>query len=158
MKKKILIIVSIIVAILIVVGVIHLAITYTKPIKTIKFYERQTHQYFDSRNYSNGQYIIESDKEFKVFKKRYDDPIKEKMNFDKNVLFIKTEPANSSSITKKLKRVGTKDNKLIFTIKTKTPKNVTDDIAFWYYVAVISKDEIQGLDLTDWSKPSRVKE
>lgn len=158
MKKKIIIICAILLAILIIIEVIHLALTYSKPIKTIKYYERQTHQYYDSKNFSNNQYIIDSDKEFTAFKKRYDDPIKEKMDFDKNMLFIKVEPASSGSVTKTLKRVGIKDNKLVFRIKTKTPKNCTDDIAFWYFVAVISKENLKGINLTEWKEPSKVKE
>ena len=82
MKKKIIIIGLLLLAILIIIEVIHLALTYSKPIKNIKYYERQTHQYYDSKNFSNNQYIINSDKEFKAFKERYDDPIKEKMDFD----------------------------------------------------------------------------
>ncbi len=160
MKKKKIISYTImtLVAILIVGGVIYLYLTYVDPIKGIKFYERQTHQYYDSQNYSNAHYMIDSKEEFKVFKKRYDNPIKEKMNFDKDILFIQTIPTRSSSIKMKLKRVGIKDEKLVFRIKTKTPKIQTDDIAFWYFVAVIPKEKLKGIDLSNWQHPSKVKE
>ena len=160
MKKKKIISYTImtLVALLIVGGVVYLYLTYVNPIKGIKFYERQTHQYYDSQNYSNAHYMIDSKEEFKVFKKRYGDPIKEKMNFDKDILFIQTISTRSSSIKMKLKRVGIKDEKLVFRIKTKTPKNQTDDIAFWYFVAVIPKDKLKGIDLSDWKHPSKVKE
>jgi hypothetical protein len=160
MKKKKIISYTImtLVAILIVGGVIYLYLTYVDPIKGIKFYERQTHQYYDSQNYSNAHYMIDSKEEFKVFKKRYDNPIKEKMNFDKDILFIQTIPTRSSSIKMKLKRVGIKDEKLVFRIKTKTPKIQTDDIAFWYFVAVIPKEKLKEIDLSDWQHPSKVKE
>jgi len=160
MKKKKIISYTImtLVAILIVGGVVYLYLTYVDPIKGIKFYERQTHQYYDSQNYSKAHYMIDSKEEFKVFKKRYDDPIKEKMNFDKDILFIQTIPTRSSSIKMKLKRVGIKDEKLVFRIKTKSPKNQTDDIAFWYFVAVIPKDKLKGIDLSNWQHPSKVKE
>ncbi len=160
MKKKIIISYSImaLVAILIIGGVVYLYSTYVDPIKGIKFYERQTHQYYDNYNHANAHYMIDSKDEFKVFKKRYDDPIKEKINFDKEILFIQTIPKRSSSIQMKLKRVGIKDDKLVFKIKTKTPKNQTDDIAFWYFVAVVPKEKLKGVDISDWRHPSIVKE
>ena len=156
MKRKILIGFLIVLAVALIVLIIFL-LTRPEEMKDIKYYERQTHQYYDNKGFADNTFLIDSEKEFNIFKKQYDDPIKEKMDFNKDLLFIQVKPASSGSIMMKLKKVIIKNNQIVFKIKEKKPKDLADDIAFWYFVAVIPKERTKQYDLSNWHKISKVK-
>ena len=156
MKRKIFIGFLVVLAIALIVFIIFL-LTRPEEMKDIKYYEKQTHQYYDKKGFADNTFLIDSEKEYNIFKKQYDTPIDEKVNFEKDLLFIQVKPASSGSIMMKLKKVVIKKDQIVFQIKEKTPKKVTDDIAFWYFVAVIPRDKAAQYDLSNWHKISKVK-
>lgn len=150
MKKKLLIILMVIV--ILIGGIIYFA---AKEKKIIKF-ELQTSEYFSNKP-KEYKYVITSEEELDKFYEIYSD----KLNIDKkylndNTIFIEVYQTNSGGIEKNLKKITFENNKVNFIIDTKSPRIVTNDMAFWYVVGIIPNNKLTDLNLDDWSKPSDV--
>ena len=118
-----------------------------------KIFERQTHQYF-GREY-NKQYFIDSDDDYRAFRDVYRTDLEiDDYDLSKYSVFIKTESEGSGSTRKVLNRVYVDNNKLLFDISTDRALIGTDDMVYWYFVAIIDKDQLINLDLSDWKRPS----
>lgn len=121
----------------------------------ITFYELKTHEYF--RGVSNGKYYINSLKELRSFYSLYSNEISiDEDKLSDNTFFIETIEVPSGSISIKLSDVNFNNNKVNFVIDRITPEICTDDMAFWYLVAIIPNNMLDSVDISDWKKPSIV--
>lgn len=121
----------------------------------ITFYELQTHEYFSVVN--NGKYYINSLNELKKFYSLYSNKISiDEDKLSGNTFFIETIEVPSGSISIKLTDVNLNNKKVNFIIDKNTPEIGTDDMAFWYLVAIIPNDMLKNIDISDWKKPSMV--
>lgn len=119
-------------------------------------YELQTHEYFASLP-STDSYIIDSKAELHKFYAIYSEALNVKEDDLKdNTYFIKVASVSSGSIKMKLSDVNLDNNKVNFIIDKETPEIGTDDMAFWYFVAIIPNSKLKNLDLSEWHKPSEV--
>ena len=84
-----------------------------------------------------------------------------KLDIDKNYLennsiFIQVEEVESGSVQMKLSSVSFDSNTINFSIDRNSPEIGTDDMAFWYFVAIIPNNKLNNLNLNNWSKPSEI--
>lgn len=119
-------------------------------------YELQTHEYFsDVPDVYN--YFIDSESELNVFYNIYSDNLNINKNYLKNnSIFIQVSQASSGSTMMKLSSVTFDNNTVNFIVDKSSPKIGTDDMAFWYLVAIIPKEQLNNLNLSDWNKPSEI--
>ncbi len=121
----------------------------------ITFYELQTHEYFSG--ISDGKYYINSSDELKKFYSLYSDKISiDEDKLSGNTFFIETIQVGSGSISISLSDVNLNNKKVNFVIDKNTPENGTDDMAFWYLVAIIPNNMLKGIDISEWNRPSMV--
>ena len=114
----------------------------------------QTSEYYS--DLENTKYIINSNEELKVFKSNFKGDLKLAKNvFDKNIVFVQVEEVPSSGIQKEFVDVLLEDD-ITFIIKTNSEGTLTDDMALWYYVAVIPFTELTNVNYSDWVYPSAV--
>ena len=120
-------------------------------------YELQTHEYFSNKpNVDN--YFIDSESELNEFYNIYSD----KLNIDKdylknNSIFIQVSQVSSGSIQKKLSSVTFDNNTVNFIVDIDSPEIGTMDMAFWYLVAIIPNEQLNNLNLSNWSKPAEIR-
>lgn len=120
-------------------------------------YELQTHEYFDGKP-QNARYRISTEDDLTSFYAIYSDKLNANVEYLKsNDLFIEVRTEGSGSTKNTLSDVTIENNKLEFIIDTDTPEVGTTDMAFWYFVAVIPKDKLTNLDLSDWKNPSNLQ-
>lgn len=119
-------------------------------------YELQTHEYFsDVPDVYN--YFIDSESELNVFYNIYSDNLNINKNYLKNnSIFIQVSQASSGSTMMKLSSVTFDNNTVNFIVDKSSPQIGTDDMAFWYLVAIIPKEQLNNLNLSDWNKPSEI--
>lgn len=164
MKNKKNEMIIIIAGVLVVIGIIialvlnHGQIFKERSIRGVSFYEVQKKQSFENASYSYNTYLINSEREYKVFNEMYDNPLKEKVDFKKKVLFVQTHASNASGIKMKVKSVVSKDKKLVFNIDEDLQDITPTDKVMWYFVASIPKKSLNNMDLREWSKPSFVRD
>ena len=120
-------------------------------------YELQTPEYFDNKPDINN-YFIDSESELNEFYNIYSD----RLNIDKdylknNSIFIQVSQVESGSIQKKLSSVTFDNNTVNFIVDTDFPEIGTADMAFWYLVAIIPNEQLNNLNLSNWSKPSDIR-
>ena len=118
--------------------------------KNIITFEKKTGQY--DYDYE-GQYCISNKNELKKFYSRYS--IKLNINEEylkNNIILIKVEQTGSGSNKFKLKGVIFNNDDIKFDIKRKYPKVGTDDMARWYFVAIIPKHYIDNINFKKWKK------
>lgn len=114
----------------------------------------QTSEYF--ADLEQTKFVIDSKDELEVFLSKFKGKLElDKTNFDKNTIFIQVEEVPSSGIQKQIADVIVEDN-VFFVIKTESGTAVTDDMALWYYVATIPNSKLDGVDYSDYSKPSDI--
>jgi hypothetical protein len=117
----------------------------------------QTHEYYSEKPINN-KYYINSIEELDIFSSIYSnilDKYKDKLN--DNYLFVYLSEESSGSYKLKLKDVLLEKNKVVFEIERNTPTIVTDDMAFWYLVALIPNKDLENINISDWVKPSDIK-
>ena len=73
-----------------------------------------------------------------------------------NTFFIKTIQVGSGSISISLSDVNLDNNKINFIVDKNVPEVGTDDMALWYLVAIIPNNMLEGIDISDWCKPSMI--
>lgn len=119
-------------------------------------YELQTHKYFsDVPNVY--KYFIDSESELNTFYDIYSDELNiNKKYLSNNSIFIQVSQVSSGSITMKLSSVTFDNNTVNFIVDTNSPEIGTDDMAFWYLVAIIPKEQLNNLNLSNWNKPSEI--
>ena len=118
----------------------------------IKKYAIQTHEYFDSLTCL--KYMIDSKDEVEVFNSKFDVDLKlNDVDFDKYKVFIQLEQVSSGSIDKEISDLLL-DNQIIFIIKSNSEGIGTDDMAMWYYVAIIPNSKLEDINYDAWQKPS----
>ena len=122
--------------------------------KEIKSYAIQTHEYF--ADLTVLKYVISSKEELKVFNSKFDVDLK----LDKNVLedskvFVELEVVSSGGIQKEVTEVLI-DDSINFLIKTDSEGAMTDDMALWYYVAVIPNSKLESINYAAWQNPKEV--
>lgn len=116
----------------------------------------QTHEYFSEKP-SDNKYFITSKEELDVFSNIYSDVLsKYSDKFDENSLFVMVFEESSGSNELVLEDVNFDDNKVEFIIEKNYPEIGTDDMAFWYLVALIPNDYLIDVDLTEWKEPSEI--
>lgn len=161
MKKKILyIIVILIISASIIIGEKIISIKKNEEIIT---YELQTNEYFENAPHIY-KYKIDSIEELNTFYSLYSNKLSassSKINIDKNYLkkntiFIMVEQKNSGSIKLKLSSVTFDNNKVNFNIKRETPQIVTEDMSFWYIVALVPNTKLKNINTNDWINPSNI--
>ncbi len=120
-------------------------------------YELQTHEYYPLDKLNHRQFHIESESDLEAFYSLFSDKLEVNPEYLKgNDIFIKVAPASSGSIKHTLKDVNFDNNTVNFIISTESPEVGTDDMAFWYFVAVIPRDKLKNIDTSDWIKPSTI--
>ena len=114
----------------------------------------QTHEYYS--DLEQTKYVIDSKDELEVFESKFEGKLKlDKTNFSKNKVFIQIEEASSSGIKKEIADAIVDDN-IVFVIKSESEGSMTDDMALWYYVAIIPNSKLDGVNYDDYYKPSEV--
>ncbi len=105
------------------------------------------------------QYIIDSNEEIHAFNNLYkDDSLNKYLNkLNKVSLFVLVKYESSGSNKIKLEGVTFENNKLDIVYEELSQEIGTDDIATWYLVVLIPNDRLEGLDLSNWEKPSTIK-
>ena len=120
-------------------------------------YELQTHEYFSNKPNINN-YFIDSEAELKEFYNIYSNKLNINKNYLKyNSIFIQVSQVGSGSIKKKLSSVTFDNNTVNFIVDTDSPEIGTMDMAFWYLVAIIPNEQLNNLNLSNWSRPSEVR-
>lgn len=119
-------------------------------------YEFKSHEYF-SNYLDTNKYFIDSENELNKFYSIYSD----KLDIDKdylknNSIFIQVEQVGSGSIQMKLSSVTFDNNTVNFIVDKNYPEIGTADMAFWYLVAIIPNNQLNNLNLNNWSKPSKI--
>lgn len=119
-------------------------------------YELQTHEYFsDAPNVD--KYFIDSENELNKFYSIYSDKLDINKDYLKNnSIFIQVKQVSSGSIQMKLSSVSLDNNTVNFIIDRNSSQIGTDDMAFWYFVAIIPNNKLNNLNLNNWSKPSEI--
>lgn len=154
-KKIIFIIIAILVIIRFIYGISSIKKKNIESNDKLTFYTLQTHQY--SNNNPNNKYYINSIDELNQFYSVYTNKLNINIDYLKdNSIFIETMQVSSGSITIKLLDVNFENSKVNFVIDKNIPEIGTDDMAFWYLVAIIPNDKLQGLNLKEWKRPSAV--
>lgn len=119
-------------------------------------YELQTSEYFSDIPDKN-KYFIDSVDELNNFYSIYSDVLDIDKNYlENNSIFIQVEEVSTGSVTMELSSVTFENNTVNFIVNKDYPEIGTDDMAFWYLVAIIPNDKLSGLKLDDWKKPSLV--
>lgn len=119
-------------------------------------YELQTHEYFSDAPNTN-KYFIDSENELNKFYSIYSDELAINKDYLKNnSIFIQVEQVGSGSIQMKLSSVAFDNNTVNFIIDKNSPEIGTMDMAFWYLVAIIPNNQLNNLNLSNWSKPSEI--
>ncbi len=161
MRYKITIIICGVLALIVIGGLTGLYVNYHKNNTSIIYndiikYESQTHEYFPDAPL-NKKYHINSADELDKFYSIYSNNLAiDITHLEHNDILIQVQSESSGSIQHKLEQVVIQNNKLTFQISTSTPEIATADMAFWYYVAIIPKDKLINISLTDWKAPSEV--
>lgn len=109
-------------------------------------------------NKEKNKFYIDSEEELNKFHSLFSNEI----NVDKeylynNVVFVQVEETNSGAIKLKLNNVSI-NNDVEFVYERDVPEGMTtDDMAYWYLVAIIPKDKLNNVDYASvWIKPSSV--
>lgn len=119
-------------------------------------YELQTHEYFSDAPNAN-KYFIDSENELNKFYSIYSDELAINKDYLKNnSIFIQVEQVGSGSIQMKLSSVEFDKNTVNFIIDKNSPEIGTADMAFWYLVAIIPNNQLDNLNLSNWSRPSEI--
>ncbi len=119
-------------------------------------YELQTHEYFSDVPNVN-KYFIDSESELNKFYNIYSDELNINKDYLKNnSIFIQVSQVSSGSITMKLSSVTFDNNTVNFIVNEDSPEIGTDDMAFWYLVAIIPNAQLNNLNLSNWNKPSEI--
>ena len=118
----------------------------------VKF-ELQTHEYFENAP-TDAKYRIRSTDDLDAFYSIYSNALSLDVSYlSANDIFIMVQPASSGGIQHQLTAVNLTQDTVNFEIKTTSPEISTDDMAFWYFVAVIPRDKLKNIDASDWIKP-----
>ena len=124
--------------------------------KIIK-YELQTHEYFENAP-ATTKYRIRSTVDLDAFYALYSDTLSLDASYlNANDIFIMVQPANSGSVQHQLSAVNLDHDTVNFEIKTDSPEIGTDDMAFWYFVAIIPREKLKNLNLSDWETPTNIE-
>lgn len=153
MKYKIYIVV---IALIVALGVIIIYNPQNKDTenKDIIKIAKQTHQYFDDENLKSNYYINSVD-ELNAFYSLYKTDLDIDKDYLKNYsIFIETVQVGSGSINIKLTDVNFDNNRINFVTKYDVPEVGTMDMSFWYLIAIIPNDSLNGIDISEWVKPS----
>ena len=158
-NEKIIIIAGIVIVVGVILAVVlnHMHIFRENKIYGAKLYEKQVKQEFTNASYAYNNYKITSEKEYKIFNEMYSNPLKEKINYKKDTLFVQTYSINASGIKMKLDKAVVKDKKLEFKIKEDAVNATPTKVVTWYFVAVIPNNKLKGVNLSNWYKPSTIK-
>ena len=152
-------------------------LTLDPQLQDIIFYELKTPEYYPERP-DTEQYCIPSVSELNTFCSIYSDVLKDRdvlndsgeqngktaledyLSSDCSV-FIQVKEVGSGSVKMKLRSVLRENQRLSFVIDVAHPSlnqtYQTCDMAFWYFVAIVPDDQLDGLDLSDWKLPSVVR-
>ena len=119
-------------------------------------YELQTSENFIDIPNTN-KYFIDSVAELNKFYSIYSDVLDIDKNYlENNSIFIQVELASSGSITMELSSVTFENNTVNFVVNEDYPEIGTNDMAFWYLVAIIPNDKLSALKFDEWKRPSEV--
>lgn len=119
-------------------------------------YELQTHEYFSDMPNVN-KYFINSETELNKFYSIYSDTLDINKDYLKsNSIFIQVNQVGSGSIQMNLSSITFDNNTVNFIIDKNFPEIGTMDMAFWYLVAIIPNNQLNNLNLSNWSKPSEI--
>lgn len=120
---------------------------------SIDFFAMQTHDGFND-TIQNTKYKITNKTELEMFYTLYNGfTLSKDYDLFKNTMFIQTQTLGSGSIKVDFKDV-TIDKEIIFNISTSSPEiAVTDDMAYWYLVAIIPNTKLNGVNIEEWKSP-----
>ncbi len=133
---------------------------YVNDIKTTKntsaeFFAVQTHSGFNDTIKSN-QYKITTKEELEKFFELYEGfELSKEYDLSNNTIFIQTQVEGSGSIDVKFDGVNI-NKKVEFDINIVAPEIGTADMAYWYLVAIIPNNELNGVDVSDWKSPIEI--
>ena len=120
----------------------------------VKTYAIQSHEYYD--DLTCFKYAITSKDELDVFKTKFKEDLSlDDVDFDNNKVFIQLEVESSGSVQKEITDFII-DTNILFVIKTKSSEAVTDDMALWYYVAIVPNDKLEDTNYSAWQNPSDI--
>ena len=155
MKKKVICIMAVLV-VLISMIVTYIVLDNMNVSNDIIKYELQTSEYFRDIP-DNNKYFIDSIDELNNFYSIYSDVLDIDKNYlENNSIFIQVELASSGSITMELSSVTFENNTVNFVVNEDYPEIGTNDMAFWYLVAIIPNDKLSALKFDEWKRPSEV--
>lgn len=120
----------------------------------IEFYSIKTTSGF-SKEFDNIGYKIVSDEELNVFSSMFKGfELSKEYDLSENTIFIELETDSGDSV---IDINDVKVDKIVyFDIAKKSGK--TEDIAYWYLIAIIPNDMLEGVNTNSWKLPTEVKE
>lgn len=158
MKKIIYIIAILIVLVCVIITYIVLNkkdVKYNLNDNIIKYELQTSENFIDIPN--TNKYFIDSVAELNKFYSIYSDVLDIDKNYlENNSIFIQVELASSGSITMELSSVTFENNTVNFVVNEDYPEIGTNDMAFWYLVAIIPNDKLSALKFDEWKRPSEV--
>lgn len=158
MKKIIYIIAILIVLVCVIITYIVLNkkdVKYNLNDNIIKYELQTSENFIDIPN--TNKYFIDSVAELNKFYSIYSDVLDIDKNYlENNSIFIQVELASSGSITMELSSVTFENNTVNFVVNEDYPEIGTNDMAFWYLVAMIPNDKLSALKFDEWKRPSEV--
>ena len=119
-------------------------------------YELKTSEYFNDIP-DNDKYFIDSVDELNEFYSIYSNVLDIDSNYLKdNSIFIQVKEVGTGGAKIKLSSVTFENSTVNFNIDEDYPEISTNDMAFWYLVAIIPNDKLSALKFDEWKRPSEV--
>lgn len=118
---------------------------------SIDFFAIKTGEYYDDmRAWAN--YKITNEEELETFYALYRHVLPRDYDLSNNTIFVQTQSCTSGSVKVDFKRVNI-NRKLKFKVSTESPMMGTDDMAFWYLVAIIPNTKLNNVNVDEWKSP-----
>lgn len=155
MNKKGLYLVIVLIVIALGISISYFLINGKEKGNEIITYSKQIDEVVDNLpEYS--KYFINSEDELTNFYKIYSSKLNIKKDYlNENFIFIETR-TESGNTTVSLDSISFENGKISLNIKESKPSFSTDDLKFWYFVAIIPKEKLVNYSIEGWALPSEV--
>lgn len=120
-------------------------------------YELKTSEYFNDIP-DNDKYFIDSVDELNEFYSIYSNVLDIDSNYLKdNSIFIQVKEVGTGGAKIKLSSVTFENSTVNFNIDEDYLEISTNDMAFWYLVAIIPNEKLSNLEFDEWKRPSDIE-